>query len=78
METGGSVQQANQAFCLCLCSGVRGLSTLAQEQQLVQRKRREREGDEDRGGGGDREHMKEEEIDKSDMGLKLYSFLFRM
>ncbi|KAI3362242.1 hypothetical protein L3Q82_012558 [Scortum barcoo] len=44
MEKGGSVQQANQAFCLCLCRGVRGLFTLAleQQQQLVQRKERER------------------------------------
>lgn len=40
-EKGGSVQQANQAFCLCLCGGG-GLSYLAREkQQLVQRKRRE-------------------------------------
>lgn len=61
MEKGGSVQQANQAFCLCLCRGVRGLSTLAleqQQQQLVQRKKRERET-ETEGGGGDREEEKE-------------------
>lgn len=46
MEKGGSVQQANQAFCLCLCvcgGGVKGLSTLAlEQQQLVQRRKRER------------------------------------
>lgn len=41
----------------------------------MQRKRREREGEEDRGGGGDREHMKEEEIGRNDVGLKLYTFL---
>lgn len=66
MEKGGSVQQANQAFCLCLCRGVgggcvRGHFYLAQEkqqQQLVQRKRRETKIDR---GGGDKEKEREEE-----------------
>ena len=60
MERGGSVQQANQAFCLCLCRGVRGLFSLAleQQQQLVQRKKRERET-ETEGGGGDEEEGEE-------------------
>lgn len=60
VEKGGSVQQANQAFCLCLCRGVRGLFSLAleQQQQLVQRKRRERELKTE-GGGGDGEEEKE-------------------
>lgn len=62
MEKGGSIQQANQAFCLCLCRGgvgwgevVRGLSTLAlKQQQLVQRKKRAREGGKNTGRWGRR------------------------
>lgn len=62
-EKGGSVQQANQAFCLRLCrrgwgGGLLYLALEKQQQQLVQRKRRETKTE---GGGGDREEEREVE-----------------
>lgn len=71
MEKGGSVQQANRAFCLCLCRGVRGLFSraLEQQQQLVQREMKTEGG----GGDGGEEKDRRSAGEQYDMALNLYS-----
>lgn len=63
-ERGGSVQQTNQAFCLCLCRGVKGTlhpgSGAAAAAAAAGAKKEEREREiETEEGGGDREEEKE-------------------